>query len=37
MKKTRSAIRIPMPLRYVINLILIVAVWFVLNLSLIHI
>ena len=31
MKKNRSAIRIPMPLRYVINLILIVAVWFVLN------
>ena len=31
MKKNRSAIRIPMLLRYVINLILIVAVWFVLN------
>ena len=31
MKKNQSAIRIPMPLRYVINLILIVAVWFVLN------
>ena len=31
MKQNRSAIRIPMPLRYVINLILIVAVWFVLN------
>ncbi len=31
MKKTRSAIRIPMPLRYLINLILILALWFVLN------
>ena len=42
MKKTRSAIRIPMPLRYLINLVLILALWFVLytliqNLSLIHI
>ena len=30
MKKTRSAIRIPMPLRYLINLVLILALWFVL-------
>ena len=37
MKKTRSAIRIPMPLRYLINLVLILALWFVLYLSLIHI
>lgn len=30
MKKTRSAIRIPMPLRYLINLVLILALWLVL-------
>ena len=30
MKKTQSAIRIPMPLRYLINLLLILALWFVL-------
>ena len=30
MKKNRSAIRIPMPLRYLINLVLILALWFVL-------
>ena len=30
MKKTQSAIRIPMPLRYLINLVLILALWFVL-------
>ena len=30
MEKTRSAIRIPMPLRYLINLVLILALWFVL-------
>ena len=31
MKKTRSAIRIPMPLRYLINLVLILALSFVLT------
>ena len=36
MKKTRSAIRIPMPLRYLINLVLILALWFVLSVSYTH-